>query len=110
MADLAAGIACSVQQERQRGSLHSGMGLGASSRLGKADLARARAALRAFAQRLDRLESSHVVGKYCAGHLLRWFGVGQPLRMESQKRYSIAKALQDERSPSGKILFHDPAF
>jgi hypothetical protein len=47
MADLAAGIAWSVPQENQRGLLHSGMGLGASSRPGKADLARARAAIRA---------------------------------------------------------------
>jgi hypothetical protein len=45
MADLAAGIAWSVPKESQRGSLHSGMGLGASSRPGKAGLARARAAM-----------------------------------------------------------------
>lgn len=31
MADLPAGIECSVLQESQRGSLHSGMGRGASS-------------------------------------------------------------------------------
>ena len=51
MADLAAGIAWSVPQESQRGSLHSGMGLGASSRPGKAGSAKARAAIAQLTQR-----------------------------------------------------------
>src|SRR5947199_10706079 len=63
-----------------------------------------------LAEHLDRLEALLVVRENRVGHFSRRPGAGQPLRAELQGRFSLSETLQDERSPSRQVLFHDPSF
>src|SRR6266545_5396304 len=67
-------------------------------------------AYRFLAEHLNRLEPLLVIRENCVGHFSRRLGAAQPLRAELQGRSSLSETLQDERSLTRQVLFHDPSF
>jgi hypothetical protein len=68
------------------------------------------AVLRFLAEHLDILEAARVIRENRVRHFPWRPWAGQPLRVELQGRSSLSETLQDERSPSRQVLFHDPSF